>query len=71
MVEAGEGVAIVPSAVQYLRADDVIFRPLKDKRCKVDAIIAWRRNESSKVLDSFLDLLRARREEMERANPQS
>ncbi len=71
MVEAGEGVAIVPSAVQYLRADDVIFRPLRDKRCKVDAMIAWRRNESSKVMNSFLDLLRARREEVKRANPQS
>ena len=45
--------------------------PLKDKRCKVDAIIAWRRNESSKVMDGFLDLLRARREEVKRASPQS
>jgi DNA-binding transcriptional LysR family regulator len=69
MVEAGEGVAIVPSSVQYLRADDVIFRPLKDKRCKVDAIIAWRRNESSKITDSFLDLLRARRGETESTSP--
>ncbi len=68
MVEAGEGVAIVPSAVQYLRADDVIFRPLMDKRCKVDAIIAWRRNESSTVMDSFLALLRAKRAEMTRSN---
>lgn len=69
MVEAGEGVAIVPAAVQYLRSDDVIFRPLRDKRCKVDAIIAWRRNESSKIMDSFLELLRARREEVKRAHP--
>ena len=68
MVEAGEGVAIVPSAVQYLRADDVIFRPLMDKRCKVDAIIAWRRNQSSTVVDSFLALLRAKRAEIERTN---
>jgi len=69
MVEAGEGVGIVPSSVQYLRSDDVVFRPLKDKRCKVDAIIAWRRHESSKIMDTFLDLLRARREEAKRANP--
>jgi len=68
MVEAGEGVGIVPASVQYLRSDDVVYRPLKDKRCKVDAIIAWRRHESSKIMDSFLDLLRARREEMKRAN---
>lgn len=40
IVEAGEGVTIVPWALQYRRDDDVIFRPLRDKRCKVDAIIA-------------------------------
>jgi DNA-binding transcriptional LysR family regulator len=71
MVEADEGVAIVPSAVQYLRADDVVFRPLTDKRCKVDAIIAWRRNESSPVRDSFLELLRAKGAELQRINERS
>ncbi len=63
MVEAGEGIAIVPSCVRYLRSNDVIFRPLTDKRCTVDAIFAWRRNESSAVTDTFLALLRAGRAE--------
>jgi DNA-binding transcriptional LysR family regulator len=71
MVEAGEGIAVVPSCVQHLRANDIVFRSLADKRCKVDAIIAWRRNESSKVMDSFLAMLRAKRAEMERAKPHS
>jgi hypothetical protein len=68
MVEAEEGVGIVPSSVQYLRADDVIFRPLTDKRCKVDAILAWGRNESSAVKDSFLALLRTNGAELQRIN---
>ena len=66
MVEADEGVGIVPSCVQYLRSDDVIFKPLTDKRCQVDAIFAWRRNESSIVTDAFLTLLRAKRAELQR-----
>jgi DNA-binding transcriptional LysR family regulator len=71
MVEADEGVALVPSCVQHLRANDVIFRPLTDKRCKVDAIFAWRRNESSTVRDSFLALLHAKRTELQRISERS
>ena len=67
MVEADEGVALVPSCVQHLRADDVVFRPLTDKRCEVDAIFAWRPNESSPVTDAFLTLLRAKRAELQQA----
>ena len=68
MVEAEEGVGIVPSSVQYLRSDDIVFRPLADRRCKVDAILAWRRNESSVVKESFLALLRAKSAELQRIN---
>ena len=71
MVEADEGVGIVPSCVQYLRSDEVIFRPLTDKRCQVDAIFAWRRNENSTVTDTFLTLLRAKRAELQRGNERS
>ena len=71
MVEAEEGVGLVPSCVQYLRSNDVIFRALADKRCKVDAIFAWRRNESSAVTNTFLTLLRAKRAELQRVNERS
>ena len=71
MVEADEGVGLVPACVQYLRSTDVIFRPLADKRCKVDAIFAWRRHESSAVTDAFLALLRAKRTELQRAAERS
>jgi len=71
MVEAGDGIAVVPSCVQHLRANDIVFRSLADKRCKVDAIFAWRRNESSTVKDSFLALLRAKRTELQSINERS
>jgi DNA-binding transcriptional LysR family regulator len=68
LVEADEGLGLVPSCVEYLRSNDVVFRPLADKRCKVDSIFAWRRNESSTVTDTFLTLLRAKRAELQRVN---
>jgi DNA-binding transcriptional LysR family regulator len=60
MVEAGEGVALVPECVQYLRANDVVFRPIRDGGCRLDAIVVWRRNESNVLLESFLHHLRAK-----------
>ena len=71
MVEAGEGLALVPSCVQHLRGNDIVFRPLADKRYKVDAIVAWRRNESSIVMDSFLALVRAKRTDLQRIDERS
>lgn len=68
MVEADEGVGIVPLYVQSLRSHDVIFRPLSDKRPKVDAIFVWRRNESSPITDAFLALVRAKRAELQRVD---
>ena len=60
MVEANEGLALIPQCVQHLRGNDVVFRPLDDNRNKLDAIVAWRRNEPNFLQDSFLALLRAR-----------
>jgi DNA-binding transcriptional LysR family regulator len=58
MVEAGEGVGLVPECVQSLRADEVVFRPLKERGCRLDAIIVWRRSEANVFVESFLSLLR-------------
>ena len=67
LVEAGEGVALVPKCVQYLRSQDVVFRPLRGRGCFVDVIIAWRRDDSNGIRDGFLNLLRKQRPEIERA----
>ena len=57
LVEAGEGVALVPACVQYLRSKDVVFRPILDRGCVFDVIVAWRRNDPGEVRESFLTLL--------------
>jgi len=68
MVEAGEGVALVPACVQELSSDGVFFHPLHDRGCYMDLVLAWRRDEPSAIRDDFLDLLRKNRPEIERLN---
>ncbi len=63
MVEAGEGIALVPACVQHLRANQVVFRSLRQGGCRLDAIVAWRHNEASAVQESFLCMLRERQQD--------
>ena len=58
MVEAGEGVGIVPACVKHLRSEGVSFHPLRDRGCYADVVLAWRREEPSVIRDSFLGLIR-------------
>ena len=53
MVESNEGVAVIPQCVQHLRGNDIVFRPLREGSCKLDAIVAWRKNEPSALQESF------------------
>lgn len=63
MVEAGEGIALIPACIQQLRATDIVFRPLHGGGCRLDAIVAWRRNEVNTVRESVLAMLREKRAE--------
>ena len=66
MVEAGEGVSVVPTCVQHLRANGVTFKPLRNRGCMVEVVLMWRDNEPDTIRDSFLDLLRKNRPGVER-----
>jgi DNA-binding transcriptional LysR family regulator len=57
LVEAGEGVGLVPACVRHLHSRGVTFHALKDRRCGVDVILAWRRQQSGPIREAFLDLL--------------
>ena len=63
MVEAGEGVALVPACVQHLTGD-VVFRPLRGKGPMLDAIAVSRKNETTPVVEKFLKLLFEKAEEL-------
>jgi DNA-binding transcriptional LysR family regulator len=64
MVEAGEGVAIVPACVQQLRSNALTFHAVRDRRCTIDVILAWRNHEADAIRDGFLSLLRSSRPEI-------
>jgi DNA-binding transcriptional LysR family regulator len=66
MVEAGEGVALVPACVQQLRSNGVSFHALRDRKCMLDVVLAWRDGEPDAIRDGFLNLLRSRRSEIGR-----
>lgn len=66
MVEAGEGVALVPACVQHLRCNGVSFHSLGDRRCMFDVVLAWRHKEPDAIRDGFLEWLRSNRPEIAR-----
>jgi DNA-binding transcriptional LysR family regulator len=61
MVESNEGLALIPQCVQLLKGNDIVFRPLQDGGCKLDAIVAWRKSEPSVAQESFLRLVKRKR----------
>ena len=67
MVEAGEGIALVPSSLRNLRPNSVYFRTLREKKCQVNVFLAWRQGEPDAIRDGFLSLLRKNRPNMERS----
>jgi DNA-binding transcriptional LysR family regulator len=67
LIEAGEGVSIVPESVMHLRSRDVAFRPLRDRGCAIDVVLAWRANAPDAVRESFLALLRTHQGEVKRS----
>ncbi|MCU1323967.1 MAG: transcriptional regulator, LysR family [Acidobacteriaceae bacterium] len=63
MVESGEGLGLVPQCVQFLRGNDIVFRPLRDGGARLDAVVFWRRDETSFLQESLLGLLKEKRSE--------
>jgi DNA-binding transcriptional LysR family regulator len=71
MVEASEGIALVPACVQHLRSSGVLFKALRHTKCQVDVVLAWRQDDPDAIRDSFLNLLRRNRPNIERAPQES
>lgn len=56
-VEAGLGISILPGSLRNVRAEGIAFRPLRHGP-SVDIGLAYRRDESSRTLFSFLEVVR-------------
>lgn len=65
LVEAGEGVALVPACVQHLRSSGVCYKPLRDRNCEVEVVMAWRKKDPDAIRDAFLTLLQRSRSTVE------
>ena len=59
LVEAEEGVSIVPACVRNLRSDGVCFYRLDPDSVRVALMAAWKKEAPSVVLKAFLDLIDA------------
>lgn len=58
LVSAGMGIALVPQSVSNLKRHGVEYKPLADKAEPIETGLAWRRDNASPVLRTFLELLR-------------
>jgi DNA-binding transcriptional LysR family regulator len=56
-VAAGLGISILPGSLRNVRAEGIAFRPLRHGP-SVDIGLAYRRDESSRTLFSFLEVVR-------------
>lgn len=58
LVEAGEGISIVPDGSRYLGSGELVFRPLLGAGAVVDLVMAWSPERATAVHRSFLQLAR-------------
>lgn len=58
LVASGIGISIVPDSVRKMRAQDVIYRPLADKKLTSPVVMSYRRQEATPVLVNFLKRVR-------------
>jgi DNA-binding transcriptional LysR family regulator len=60
IVEAEQGVSIVPACVRNLRSDGVRFYRLQPDEVRIELIAAWKKETPSVALRAFLDLVDAK-----------
>ncbi|WP_353065396.1 LysR family transcriptional regulator [Tunturibacter psychrotolerans] len=68
LVESGEGVALVPSGVRYLRPTGVIFSPLVPQNLHMGLAVAWNPQNEDPIQQNFLRLVRDNKDRIKRAH---
>lgn len=63
LVEAGEGISILPDGSRFLGTGEIVFIPLQGPGAQVDLVIAWSSQRMAGVHRSFLHLARRFRSE--------
>lgn len=68
LVESGEGVALVPSGVRYLRPPGVIISPLIPQSLYMGLTVAWNPENEGPIVQDFLHLVRENKDRIQRSN---
>jgi len=61
LVEAGEGIAILPSNLQHGASKNLAFCPLTNRGAAIGLFVAWSPQREGPVLKAFLNLVRNHR----------
>lgn len=59
LVGAGLGIAVVPESLKHWGGPEVVYRPLKADSPWLPMCIAWRRDERSPIVHSFVEIARS------------
>ena len=68
LVEAGEGISLVPAGVRHLRTRGVVFRHLEPERVRVGLSLAWNPENVGAIQQDFLRLVRANQDRIRRSD---
>lgn len=62
LVQAGEGISILPGTIRHAAPGDLVFCPLKGSAAAIELLVAWSPARENAIRTSFLELLRALRD---------
>jgi len=68
LVESGEGVALVPSGVRYLKPPGVVISPLVPQNLHMGLSVVWNPQNENPVQQNFLRLVRENKDRIQRTN---
>ena len=55
LVSSGIGLAFVPSSVQRIHLDHVVYKPLRSRSLPVEVMLGWRRTNTSPLIGAFVE----------------
>jgi DNA-binding transcriptional LysR family regulator len=62
LVEAGEGITLIPSSLRNVRVSDLEFCPISESEGTIELVMAWSQERDTQLQKDFLEFVRARRE---------
>jgi DNA-binding transcriptional LysR family regulator len=58
MVAQGIGIALLPEWARNVKNDRMVFRSLGSSAPMIQTAVAWRRDDTSKAVNNFLEIVR-------------